>query len=112
MEEFITELVPVAEWEWWLWRVTYRSDFGDSQSFFVVSTEDHLDLEVEDRWPSDWFTEYTSEKMSRCAAPRTLWCAARRCRYPESAWDAGAREAARLGFQITDPQPEIYAELA
>lgn len=112
MEEFLTELVPVAEWEWWLWRVTFRNDFGNSQAFFVVSTDDHLDLEIEDRWPSEWFTNCTIERMARCDAPRQLWCRARKCQYPEYAWDAGAREAARLGIQIADSQPEIYAEMA
>lgn len=111
-EDYMTPLVPVSEWEWWLWRVTFRTDFGQTRSMFVVSTEDFLDLEVQDRWPSEFFTSYTADQMSRCGAPRMLWCVARKCQYPEDPFTAGDREAARLGIQITDPVPEVYAEPA
>lgn len=108
MERHLTELVPVSEWVWWLYRVTYRNDSGNTQVHFLVSTDTHLDDEVQRRWPNDYLTSYTWDIMARASAPRQLWCSALRRQYPENAWDAGDRLATALGFNRMTPIPEEF----
>lgn len=97
MEEFLADLVPVSDWEWWLWRVTWRDDFGRTLVMWCVSTETHLEGEVDRRWPSEYWKTCTWEPIEVTTEPRRLWCPVRRCEYPEDAWDAGDRVAKKLG---------------
>lgn len=96
LEDYVAELVPVSEWEWWLWRVTWRSEQGQTKVMWCVSTETHIAGEIDRRWPSDHWLSCIWEPIDQVKAPRTLWCVARRCEYPEDAWTAGEREAAKL----------------
>lgn len=108
LEDYVTKLVPVSEWVWWLYRVSYRDDYGNVKNFFMVSTDTHLDSEVQDRWPNDTWSSYTWDIMARTTAPRQLWCSVLRRDYPESAWDAGERVAHSLGFTSTTPVPAEF----
>ena len=101
MDEYLTELIPVAEWEWWLWRVTWRNDFGQIKQMWCVSTETHIESEVDYRWPSDYWKTCTWEAVQKATEPKQLWCPVRRCEYPEDAWTAGDRVAKVLNLCIT-----------
>lgn len=98
LEDFVADLVPVNEWEWWLWRVTYNSDNGQTLSTWCVSTDTHVESEVQGRWPSDYWTWAVWEPVERCNAPLTLWCSALRREYPEDAFEAGKRVAELKGL--------------
>jgi hypothetical protein len=93
MEEYLAELVPVSEWKWWLWRVVWSDDQGNSKVLWCVSTETHIEEEVNRRWPSDSWTWCYWEPVQIATAPRTLWCPATRRNYPEDPWTAGERAA-------------------
>jgi len=108
MEQYLTELVPVSEWVWWLYRITYRDDFGNTRVHFLVSTDLHLDDEVQRRWPSDHLSSYTWDIMSRATPPRQLWCNALRRQYPEDPWTAGDRQAAAQNITKLTPIPEEF----
>jgi hypothetical protein len=98
LEDFVTELVPVAEWEWWLWRVTWSNDRGQTLVQWCVNTDTHVEGEVQHRWPSDHWTWAVWEPVETCSAPKTLWCPALRREYPEDAWTAGERVAKQKGL--------------
>jgi hypothetical protein len=97
LDQYLTNLIPVSEWVWWMWRVTWRDAQGRTKVLMCVSTDTHIESEVQDRWPSDAWIEATWEPIRTVSAPRTLWCPALRRTYPESAWTAGDREATGLG---------------
>ena len=98
LEDFVTELVPVDEWEWWLWRVTWSNDRGETLVQWCVNTDTHVEGEVQHRWPSDYWTWAVWEPVETCSAPMTLWCPALRREYPEDAWTAGLRVAKQKGL--------------
>jgi hypothetical protein len=95
LEDLVAELVPVSEWEWFLWRVIWRNDFGQTKIMWCVSTETHIEGEIDRRWPSDYWKSCTWEPIEQVKQPKTLWCSALRREYPEDAWTAGEREAAQ-----------------
>lgn len=98
LEDFVANLVPVNKWEWWLWRVTWRNDFGQTLAMWCVSTETHVEGEIDRRWPSDYWKSCMWEPIDRCGAPLTLWCSALRREYPEDAFEAGKRVAELKGL--------------
>jgi hypothetical protein len=102
MEELLANLVPVDQWEWWLWRVTWRDDSGQTRCMWCVSTETHIAGEIDRRWPSSYWTSCTWEPVEQVKAPKTLWCSALRRKYPEDAWHAGAREATDRKLNIKE----------
>ena len=108
LEDFVTELIPVSEWVWWLYRITYRDDFGNTRVHFLVSTDQHLDDEVQRRWPNEYLSSYTWDIMARAKQPRQLWCNVLKRQYPEDAWDAGDRLAGELGITKMTPVPEEF----
>lgn len=101
LEEHLAELIPVDQWEWWLWRVTWSDQSGRTMVKWCVSTENHIAGEIDRRWPSSYWISCIWEPIDQVKQPRQLWCAARHCHYPEDAWDAGDREAARLQLKET-----------
>lgn len=96
LEEHLAELIPVDQWEWWLWRVTWSDQSGRTMVKWCVSTDAHIRSEVDDCWPSDHWVWCAWEPVEQVSAPKQLWCPALKRTYPESAWDAGDREAVRL----------------
>lgn len=96
MKEYLAKLVPVDQWEWWLWRVTWHDICGRTMTRWCVSTETHVEGEIDLRWPSSYWINCTWEAVAQVRKPRKLWCPARQCHYPEDAWTFGDREAARL----------------
>lgn len=108
LEDFVTELIPVSEWVWWLYRITWRNHLGETQVKFLVSTDTHLDDEVQRRWPSDHLSSYTWDIMARAKQPRQLWCNVLKRQYPEDAWEAGDRLATQLGITKMTPVPEEF----
>ncbi len=108
LEDCVTELVPVSEWVWWLYRITYHSSDGDTRVRFLVSTDTHLDLEVQDRWPSDHLSSYSWDVMARATAPRQLWCPILKRQYPEDAWESGDRQAAAMNINKLTPIPAKF----
>jgi hypothetical protein len=108
LEDYVTELVPVSEWAWWLYRVSYRDDYGNVLNLFLVSTDDQLDTEVEHHCPHDTCGSYIWAIMARASAPSQIWCPATLSEYPMSAQDAGERLARQLGFTSTTPVPAEF----
>jgi hypothetical protein len=102
MEDLLAQLIPVSEWEWWLWRVTWHNDSGQTMCMWCVSTETHIEGEIQHRWPSDYWKSCVWEPIEQVKAPRQLWCAARRCYYSEDAWNAGVREATHRKLNIEE----------
>lgn len=108
LEDYVTKLIPVSEWVWWLYRITYHGSDGDTRVRFLVSTDTHLDSEVQDRWPSDHLSSYTWDIMARAKPPRQLWCPILRREYPEDAWECGERQAAAMNINKLTPIPEEF----
>jgi hypothetical protein len=102
LNDFVTPLIPVAEWEWYLYRVSYQLEpDGEEQMFkYIVSTPDHIHGEVceGDNWPNPAF-KWASwgdgiEKVSRPRQVGQFYG----CRIDESGWEAGRREAKKRGL--------------
>jgi len=90
-------LVPVSEWTFYLYKVTYwKEDMNpafDHRVKYLVSTDTHIDDEVQEVWPSDWYISYSYEEV--CEVNRPLQVGTiHGMRLSESAISAGEREAA------------------
>ena len=70
MQEFMTELVPVAQWDFRLWKVVWKNArTGQTKELWCVSTEDHLHDECQRRWPSEFYSEYMEYDMGAAQRP-------------------------------------------
>ena len=99
MEEFLADLKPVAEWEWFLWQVTWsNSKDNRSLTMYCVETDTHIEAEVDRRWPSSYWTCVEWTPVSECKAPQSMWCSATRRKYHEDPWEAGKRLALASGL--------------
>lgn len=95
-----TVLIPVHLWTWHLYKVTYHQYEGGPAEVtdYAVSTERHIEYEVQDRCPGDWVGSIqwycVADKVD---APRKI---GRMYDQPisEGAFEAGRREAKKRGF--------------
>lgn len=101
LEQYTAKLVPVSEWNFYLYRVTYwRVDqdvHSPHKTKYLVSTDTHIDGEVQEAWPSDWYVSYTYEEVCEVQRPLQIGTI-HGCRISESAVTAGAREARAHGL--------------
>ncbi len=101
-DAFLTPLIPVSEWKWHLWMVTYhKGQNGPVVNLrYLVSTETHVAGEVLDDhdWPNA-DVDYAKWALSaeNVRAPRNIGMFYGRP-ISESGWAAGNREAAKLGL--------------
>lgn len=102
-DAFLTPLIPVKDWKWVLWEVTYHK--GENGPVlnrrYLVSTETHVAGEVCDGgdWPTGIEVDYAKwEPIARdVREPRSVGMFYGRP-ISESGWAAGNREAAKLGL--------------
>jgi len=95
----MTRLIPVSEWQWDLWKVTYHTTpEGPAEpgyDRYLVSTDTHVQGEVceGDRWPSPHLNYARWEPVAeKVRAPRAVGSYYGQTLY-EDGWAAGEREA-------------------
>ncbi len=98
----VAKLIPVSEWVWHLWKVTYhRGENGPVEHIrYTVCTETHVEGEVcdGDDWPSRELTHVKWEPVAdNVKAPRPVGSFYGRP-ISESGWEAGKREAQSRGL--------------
>jgi hypothetical protein len=98
----MTNLIPVAEWTWNLYRVTYHLDENDLTprlTKHLVTTNTHVQGEIcetEGAWPTPSYRYARWEPVKEnVARPRSIG-SIYGMRLDESAWSAGEREAEQL----------------
>jgi hypothetical protein len=97
MEQFLTELVPVSEWPWALYKITFMENDGSTgptQVMHLITTDTHLDNDVQARWPSSAYNWYTSELIQQCNEPARV--PSRHGVQHVDCWAAGKAMADRL----------------
>jgi hypothetical protein len=100
MEDLVAALVPVAQWEFRLWRVVWSSsNHCDTQTLFCVATDDLIGEECQRRWPSNYYTEYREYDEGEAPRPSQVGTIYGR-RIDADAWTAGKElKAARTAVQ-------------
>ena len=84
-----TKLMPVDEWEWFLYEVTYTGPNTKPLVKYAVSTIDHIKHECLDHeyWPSDRYEWAEWKSISKAKRPRQI-SEMYGLRVDESAWAA------------------------
>lgn len=97
LDDYITPLVPVSEWPWQLFRVTWHNTVTDTcRIMWNVSTDDHIHSDCQDRWPSDYWDQVHWEPVASVSEPPR-----RPSQYGVAhvdTWTHGQREATKLGL--------------
>jgi hypothetical protein len=97
LDDYITPLVPVSEWPWQLFRITWYNKLTDTRRImWVVSTDDQVHSDCQDRWPSDYWDQVHWEAVASVNEPPR-----RPSQYGVAhvdVWAHGQREATRLGL--------------
>lgn len=57
-------LIPVSQWEYDLYRVTYHKDDQTKIKYMASSCSNHLEEDIQRFWPSDYYDEYSYEVIS------------------------------------------------
>ena len=100
LEDYLTPLVPVSEWKWFLYRVDYFYRAEDTKPLctrYFVSTDTHIDYEIQEHSPSGFWTRYQEVEICEVSRPRQVgWY--RGQRLDETAREAGLREARERGL--------------
>lgn len=69
------ELVPVSKWVYDLYKVTYSPSYGSGEKvkYLASSCENHLESDIENNWPSDYYETYQYEKvLDNVGHPRSI----------------------------------------
>ena len=97
LDDYITPLMPVSEWPWQLFRVTWYNTASDTRrEMWVVSTDSAIHDDCQDRWPSDYWDQVWWDAVANVKEPPR-----RPSQYGVAhvdTWEHGKKEAALLGF--------------
>lgn len=96
MEECMADLVPVADWDWSLIKVTWHNrPRGEQLVKWLIAPWSTAHYDIQDRWPSDHWIEYEMEFHGDAKEPRRLPNHLGGVRH-EDPWEAGERAAKLL----------------
>lgn len=96
----VAQLIPVSEWEFYLYRVEYfyrADDEKPTWTKYLVSTDTHIDGEIQEYAPNDHWTRYMEHEIGVVRRPRQVGTV-HGMRMDESAIEAGQREARARGL--------------
>lgn len=100
LADYTTPLVPVSEWQFYLYKVEYfyrSDDTAPMKTIYLVSTDTHIDSDVQDNSPNDHWTRYQETEIAEVRRPRQVG-QIHGIRMDESARSAGEREAKAKGL--------------
>jgi len=95
------KLIPVSEWVYDLYKVTYSNAYDNTKTivkYFVSSCENHLDGDVQDNWPSDYYEVYEWEIVCENVARPRVVGVLYGMNMSESGLECGIRIAKEKGF--------------
>lgn len=99
----MTKLIPVSEWRWHLFKVSYHVKDGEPAELvkYIVTTDTHIEGEIFDgaTWPSPSYDFARWEPAATdVARPRQVGTIYGK-RLDETGWCAGEREAKQRGLK-------------